>query len=186
MAVGGLPQEIVDRLGVSIFEPLTRFEFAVDIDGALGPGAPLVAGFRSVRGLGDRVVIREVEEGGYAGVHRYPRRVAMNRITLERGMGFDRSLWNWYQETINWTKGKPSYRRTMSIYTLAHVGANLPSFQVWRFDVFGAFPVDWRADDMDAMDQEIQLERIIIEHKGISEAKGLFSGGIGAVANTLI
>jgi phage tail-like protein len=176
MAVGGLPGEVIDRLGGSRFEPLTRFEFAVDIDGVLGPGAPFVTGFRRVAGLGDHVAIREVKEGGHPGVHRFPRRVAMNRITLERTMGFDRSLWDWYQETINWTKGDPSYRRTMSIYTLTHISATVPSFQVWRFDVFGAFPVHWRGDDLDALDQELQLERIIVEHKGMSEAKGIFSG----------
>jgi len=188
MSIAGLPDQIIDKIGLmsAIVEPLTRFEFAVEIDGVLGPGSPFVAGFRRIRGLGDSVQVREVEEGGYPGVHRYPRRSNLNQISLERGMGFDRSLWNWYQEVATWEKGKPSYRRTMSIYNLKNFDTTLPSVQIWRFDVYGAYPISWESDDYDAHEQQFNFETITIVHKGISEAKGIFSGEIiGRIANIL-
>jgi len=182
MAVATLPQDVLSRLNVLGLETLKEFSFAVEIDGDL-PGSRFAAGFDAIEGLGDRVEIREIKEGGYPGRHRFPRNSQQNAITLRRGITLSRSLWKWYQEAIMWIRGKPDYRRNLSIYMFDYVRtpAGLVPYEVWQWDLYFAWLSEWNGPHLGALSERIAVESIVIQHTGLAEARGLFSGKAGEV-----
>jgi len=180
MALAGLPDEIVDRLNVLGLEPLTRFQFAVSIEGQL-PGSRFLAGFRNVEGLHGVIDVREVREGGFRGVHQFPRRSNPQALTLTRGLSFGRYLWDWYLSVLEWTKGADDYRRNVSIYQLSRIVkpvGELP-FEVWRWDLTNAWPSEWQGPGFDSMAEEISIERVVLQHAGMAVPQGIFGGAVG-------
>jgi len=177
-----LPQAAVSALDVLELEKLTAFQFVVQIDGEF-TGKEFVAGFHEVAGIGDQVDIQVVREGGYPGVHRFPRRARQDALTLRRGMTFSRSLSDWFDEVRVWTKGRDDYKRTMSIYLIDRIGtpAGQVSFEAWRWDVYGAWPSTWEGPKLHAQEQKIAIESVTVEHSGIIEGKGLLSGSAGEI-----
>lgn len=173
--------DIAGTLG-SNFTFLKNFRFAVQIDGDITQNK-FVGGFNRIQGIGDGVDIRNIKEGGYPGIHRFPRNSKFKPFKLIKGMSFSRTLWDWYHDVITWTKGKPSYRKTMSIYILDSVTLEefgLP-YEVWRFDFYNAFPTDWAGPELNSMTEKIAFESITIQHSGINQGKGLLSGEAGKV-----
>ncbi len=182
-----LPETLIDRLDVLDLQPLTEHRFAVEIEG-LPPGSRFVAGFSAVRGLTARLQVREVNEGGFRGVHRFARRRQDSAVTIQRLMTADRFLWDWHAEASGWEPGKPDYTRSVSIYMIDAVsisGLEVP-FEVWRWDLTAAWPSEWSGPpDLDALSDRTAHETVTLQHRGISEAKGIFSGTIGQVAGLL-
>ena len=170
----------LDVFGLDL-EKLTTFRFAVQVDGHSTQDA--LCGFQRVVNVGEAVDVREVLEGGYPGRHKFPRHSKHGAIQLVKGMTTSRHLWNWHQAVVSWDKGEPDYRRTMSIFMLDehNVGGALFPYEVWHWQVFDAWPSEWRGPRLDAMRAEFAVESVIIQHSGISEAKGLFSGTAGDI-----
>lgn len=182
MSLISAPEQIIEALDILGLERLKSFNFAVQIDGQF-TGSQFVLGFESVDGLSETLDVKEVLEGGYPGRHKFPRKARQNAITLVRGMTFSRSFWNWHQEVINWTKGQPDYRRTMSIYMLdqiVKIGMAV-KFEAWRWDLFQAWPSEWLGPPLKANEEKAAFEAIVIQHSGISEAEGVFSGTAGEI-----
>jgi len=187
MSIADLPQEVIDQLNVLNLEKLKRFQFAVQIDGNLGGGyvSGLIAGFDRIRGLGDEVEIREVQEGGYPGKYRFPRKSKQNAITLTRGMTYSRSLFDWYREVAGWTKGKDDYRRNVSIIMLdrIEIAAGQIEYEAWRWNIYNAWPSGWRGPRFNSLSNDLAFESVTLQHSGISEANGLLSGKAGEIAS---
>lgn len=186
MSFWDLPYDIKSIFNVIDLEKLKVFKFAIEIEGSF-PGIKFYAGFNSIKGISSAVDVREVQEGGFRGKHSFPRRVQMMPLTIVRGMTFSRDLWNWHQEVINWTRGKGDYRRNMSIYILDSIfpfGEEV-AFEVWRFDVFDAWPSQWDGPELDSMKEEIAFESIVIQHKGISEARSIIGDQTAEVISLL-
>lgn len=180
MTIAGLPDEIIDRLNMLGLEPLTRFQFAVSIEGQV-PGSGFIAGFHRVEGLAGLIEVRDVREAGYRGIHQFPRRSTPQALTLTRGLTFSRYLWNWYLSVLEWTKGKDDYRRNVSVYQLLRVTkpvGEIP-FEVWRWDLAHAWPSEWHGPEFDSMAEEIAFEQVVLRHAGLAQAQGIFSGAVG-------
>lgn len=175
-----LPQMVLGELNVLDLEKLKNFRFLVQIDGEF-TGKEFVAGFHEITGLGDVVDVSEVKEGGYPGVHRFPRRTHQDALVLKRGMTFSRAAWKWFEEVRHWTKGRPTYKRTMSVFLLDHVATPVGQivFEAWRWDYQDAWPSDWQGPQLNAQQPSIAFESMTIQHSGIAEAKGLLSGKTG-------
>jgi len=176
MSLIDLPQTVIDQLDVLHLEPLKQFQFAVQIDGHPFPNA-LALGVHEIRGLADGVDVREVQEGGFSGRYRFPRRQQNEAITLVRGQTLSRSFWKWYDSVRSWTKGRPDYRRTCSILMLDRIviAGEPVQYEVWRFDLFGAWPSQWIGPNLVATEEGIAFESIVLQHAGMSEGKSVFS-----------
>jgi phage tail-like protein len=186
MALASLPIELIEKLDLFGLEVLKRFQFAVSIDGNL-PGFNYFMGFNSVTGLADRVDVREVKEGGFNGVHRFPRRGANDSIKLIRGMTFSSSMHDWFIEVKNWTKGKPSYTKTMSVAMLDHISilGQPIQFEVWRFDIINAWPSEWIGPELSADAEELAFECVTIQHGGITKANSMFGNKVSELISVL-
>lgn len=184
MPLADLPQDILNRLDPLDLDRLKAFRFAVEVGGGL-PGQQFLAGFDRIENLGDNVEVRDINEGGYRGVHRFPRRSNFQAIRLGRGMSLSRELYNWYQSVALWTKGKPDYRRNVSIYLIDHImlARQRVDFEAWRWDIANAWPSEWTGPELDGMSDQIAIESVTLQHSGISEAQGTFSGQAGEIVS---
>src|SRR5262245_60670188 len=67
------------------------------VAGALGLEGSPDAGFSGCRGLEGTLQVQEYPEGGLNDrVRRFPTRMTWSNITLQRGVGLTRELWDWY------------------------------------------------------------------------------------------
>lgn len=191
MPIIDLPSTILERLDQIGLEPLKRFQFAVQFD-ADSYGTQYVMGFDSVSGIGDTIEVRDIKEGGYPGIHRFPRKSQLDQIVLSKAMTFGDGLWHWFDEVrIPWVRGKPNYARTLSVSMLDIInptkvtGGEPIQFEVWRFDIVDAWPSSWKASELSAYAEERLLETITLQHGGISKAKSLFSQTVVDAASLL-
>lgn len=185
MSIINIPANILEKLDFLGLEALKRYQFAVSIDNEHF-GYQYLVGFERISGLGDMINVRDVQEGGHPGIHRYPRRVKRDSIQLVRVMTFNHGLWEWFEEVRSWQKGKPSYSRTLSIIMLDYIsprqtGGQPIQFEVWRFDIVDAWPSEWQASSLDANTEELAFETITLQHGGISRAKSLITGDVADV-----
>ena len=198
MRLSELPQAVLDKLDILNLEKLRTNRFAVQIDdtrqdAASGRrrltvpryGASVILGFEKVEGLHGQIEIREVREAGFKGMHRFPRRSRHPALRLVRGLAVSRSLWDWFCEVRDWTKGEPDYRRSLSIFMLDSIATpgGLVDYEVWRWDIYDAWPSEWHGPVLDAVSNSMAVEGVTIQHSGISPAQGLLSGTAGEVLN---
>ena len=185
MGLMDLPNEVLERLDVLDLRQLTGLRFVVQIDGDGFRGKETVAGFTAVEGLSSDLDVATIREGGFNGVHTFPRRERQPAITLRRPLTFSRSLWNWYIAGRQYQKGQPSYTRTMSIYLLDSVQLPLAGeviFEAWRWDFFRCWLSTWNGPRMDAKaDSSVALETVTVQHSGAVEAQGVLSGSAGEI-----
>jgi phage tail-like protein len=178
-----LPNQVIEKLDVLDLRQLTGLQFVVQIDGDGFVGKETVAGFRQVRGLSAELDIFTLKEGGFPGVHTFPRRERSSVIRLQRPLTFSRSLWNWYLQGREWRKGAPSYIRTMSIYLLDTVGGagQAITYEAWRWDLYRCWLSFWDGPGLDANRDAIALETATVQHSGLVEARGILSGTAGEI-----
>jgi len=179
-----LPNQVIEALNVLDLHQLNGLRFVVQIDGDGFIGKETVAGFRAVDNLVSDLEVQKLAEGGSGQVHTFPRRERQPSITLTRPVTFSRSLWNWFLAGRHWKKGQPSYIRTMSIYLLDSVHLPLTgevTYEAWRWDFSRCWISTWRGPRMDATNDAIAVEEVIIQHGGVVEAKGVLSGIAGEI-----
>ena len=121
--------------------------FRVEIDG-IGEAV-----FIRCRGLGARVEVVAVREGGAPGPRLLPGDVSWDPILLERGWIRDRRIWEWFQSRE---------ARSGSVDLLAPDGSLLGR---WTFA--GGWPARWTGPSFDADRDEIALEALEIVHEGL-------------------
>lgn len=177
-----LPRNLVDRLNFLGLERLREYQFAVQIDG-LFPGSKELLGFDSVVPLRDISDVREIKEGGFPGIHKFPKISSSIPITLSRGFTSGRSLWTWRKQVTHWTKGEPNYTRTMAIFVLdlSNIAVVPVRYEVWRFDIFDAWPSEWRGPKLDSMSNRTAIESVTIQHSGLVEGSSIFSDQAGNI-----
>ena len=180
MGLLDLPQSIIQHLNVLDLERLKAFRFAVQIDGDF-TGKAFVVGFAAVQGLSSEVDVKTIREGGYPGLHKFPRKVKQGPLILKRTMTYSRAMWEWYLQVQNWTKGQDNYTRSLSVFLLDAVTKPIGEvvYEVWRWDFFSAWPSHWTGPRLNSMQDSVAFESLTIEHSGIAEAKGIFSGQAG-------
>lgn len=184
MGLFDLPQEVLERLDVLNLRQLTALRFVVQIDGDGFIGKETVAGFIEVDGLRSEMDVRTLREGGFTGVHAFPRKERQPSLTCRRPLTYSRSFLSWYEEGRNYTKGQPTYVRNMSVYLLDAVhlpGVGEVIFEAWRWDFFRCFVSAWQGPKLHAQANTMATEVVTIQHNGLREARGVLSGNAGEI-----
>ena len=186
MQIASLPNDILRRLDIAGLEPLKIFSFAVQIDGNT-EGSQFVLGFDSIGGLVNGVETENIKEGGRRKPLVFPRQMAVNTLTLKKALSLSRFFWKWCNEVTGWTRGMPDYRKNLSIYMLDRLnqGGQAVPFEVWRWDIFNAWPSEWSGPELNANNNGLALESITLQFSDMSEAGGIFSGRTGDVLSLL-
>jgi len=132
----------------SFFEadPLKAFSFSVEIDGII------VGGFSEVSGIQAETKVYTYREGGENSfTHFFPDSTAYSRLVLKRGMTFDDTLWNWYQDVAN---GRFARR---SMYVLLN---DDDGEEAWAWSFTQAFPVKWTGPELRASKSDVAIESV--------------------------
>jgi phage tail-like protein len=157
-----IPGRAAGQLGLRN-DPLTAFNFAVEIDGLF------VAGFSEVSGLQIEIEVFPYREGGrndyelrLPGPAKYPQ-----NLVLKRGLTLSDDLWAWCREVA---EGAIT-RRSGSVHLLGPDA--LPRLS-WEFKE--AYPVRWSGPDLRAGSSTVAIEALELVHKGLKLVRLMSQG----------
>jgi phage tail-like protein len=134
----------------------------------------LAAMFTECSGLSATRDVEEVVEGGVNSyVHKLPGRLKFDDITLKRGVGLGRALWDWFMKgmydlhakRINFSiiQGAPGYN------LLADVGMGSGMGKAKHWNVENAYPIKWELSSLNtSTSTEVAIETLQIAHHGLS------------------
>jgi phage tail-like protein len=131
----------------SIRRPAAASAFHLEIEGTSA------ASFVRCSGLGGRVSVLELVEGGSTAPRKFPGDSTYQNILLERGVLRDRELFDWY------ARGD---RRDGSIVLLSAAGV-----EVCRWSFVRGWACRWEGPTLDARSPEVALELVEIAHEGL-------------------
>lgn len=182
-----IPKDVLSQLNIVGLEKLKAFQFFVTFDNPSTSYGSAVLGFDRIEGLTESIEVEAIPDGGNKRLYKFPRKKSDNKLVLRKGLTLNRAMYQWYLEVANWTKGKPSYLRTMSIYLLDRVNliGSPIAYEAWSFDIYDAWISQWEGPLLDANIESLAFETITLEYYGMSEARGLFSGTTGEVMSIL-
>jgi len=134
-------------------DPYRAYNFRLQVSG-LEAGA-----FTEVSGLGVKVQAIQFREGGDPqSVRHVPGPVEYEPVTLRYGLTDSHELWNWLMETV---AGRIE-RRNVSIILLNSEGE-----EAIRWNLFDAWPSEWKGAPLDALSQEIAIESLTLVYDRI-------------------
>ncbi|MDJ0868402.1 MAG: phage tail protein [Myxococcota bacterium] len=121
--------------------------------------------FTECTGLGARVEAIPYREGGNLQVvHQLPGRVEYSEVTLRYGLTASRELFDWMMAT---TQGVVD-RRNVSICIVDTDGVR----ELTRWNLFAAWPREWRGAPLDAMANQVAIETLVLVHEGLERDAG--------------
>jgi phage tail-like protein len=126
-------------------DPLTNFNFTVEIDGITR------AGFHECTGFNSSVDVIEHREGGAISPLKLPAQTKYGNITLRRGVTDDRDLYNWHLAAATGTID----RRNGSIVVRDRTGSEQA-----RWNFFAAWPVRWEGPALNAEGNDVAIEAL--------------------------
>lgn len=142
-------------------DPLTSFHFFVEIKSVFA-GA-----FREASGLGSEnevIDYKGATEKGESTVQKVPGRLKWDNITLKRGLTSSLELWKWRKKV---EEGKVKDARTNGSIILY----SQDNTEVARWNFKNAWPSKLSGPSLNAQNNEIAIEELIIVHEGIERAK---------------
>jgi len=134
--------------------PYSKFKFLVEIEGFVK------AGFHKCSGLEAITEVRKYRDGGDTNqFHKGPGTTDFADITLERGMSEDNDFVNWFKQAsfIDDATVYSNPKRNLSIILCEADGS-----EVKRWNVYGAFPINYKFDELDAESNDNMLEYITL------------------------
>lgn len=142
--------------------PYQKFNFLVDIDSFAK------AGFKTVTGLEKKVNVVEYRDGGDNNSKRKePGWTDYPNITLSRGMSDDKDLITWANESMNLDGVKKTSTQAKRDMTITLQDARQEPVRRWQ--VYDAFVVSYKFDDLDADSDDFLIENVEIAHEGWEE-----------------
>lgn len=118
--------------------------------------------FSKISGYSSEIEIDYVQEGGINDFsHPFIKGAKHSKVTLEKGMTDSEVLWKWYEDALN---GKV-VRKDITIEMMNN--GKTPMLH-WTFK--RAFPVKWEGTELDALNNGLIFEKLVIEHEGMVRA----------------
>lgn len=134
------------------------------IGGLFGKEMTADAGFSECRGLEGTLQTQDYPEGGLNDrVRKFPTRMTWSNITLQRGVGLSRDLWDWY---FSYMRGEG--RRRDGLVML--LNDQRQPVLVWRFT--RGLPVKWTGPTLNALTSQVAIETLEIAHEGLEVQAG--------------
>jgi phage tail-like protein len=122
------------------------------------------AGFSECRGLEGTLQVQEYPEGGLNDrVRKFATRMTWGNITLLRGVGLSRELWDWY---FSYVRGEGRRRDGLVIL----LNDRREPVLVWRFT--RGFPSKWTGPTLTAQGNQLAIETLEITHEGLEVQAG--------------
>lgn len=136
-------------------DPYFSFNYLIEIDGLL------TGGFSQVEGLGGRIGVETVQDGGSLGAPRQQLTgTTWDNLVLTHGVIEIDTLWNWFEATARGV----IKRKNGTIILLDR--KQIP-VTMWNFR--GALPIHWTGPSLQAGSNEIAVERLELTHQGLEK-----------------
>jgi phage tail-like protein len=136
-------------------DPYRGYNFKLEIKG-VSQGH-----FTECRGLGVKIdPIKYREAGNDPVVRHVPGPVDYTPLTLCYGLSDSTELWDWLMAGV----GGKVERRDISVIMLDSSGAK----EVIRWDLFSAWPSEWRGTVLNALSREIAIESLTLVYDSLS------------------
>jgi len=134
------------------------FQFMVEIDGISQ------ARFQEVGGLDATTDVVEYREGGdMLGTRKLPGQTKHSNLSLKRGYTDDTQLWKWYEDVM--TGRTEKIRKNVSVVQLDMTGQ-----EVFRWNLFQAFPVKYTAPSFNAKGNDLAIETLELAYERVERA----------------
>lgn len=134
-------------------EPYGSYNYLVEIDGIVS------GGFTEVSGLSIKVKVKEYREGGEnTMVHSFPDGTTYGNVELKRGVSDRQGLWDWYADVID---GK------VELKSCSICLRDQEYSEVLRWNLFQAYPVEWKGPSLKADSSAVATESIVLAHHGL-------------------
>ena len=131
------------------------FQFMVEIDGIAN------ARFQEVGGVDASTDVIEYREGGdVLGMRKFPGQTKHSNLSLKRGYTEDKQLFTWYEDVM--TGRTEKIRKNISIVQIDMAGK-----EVFRWNLYDAFPVKYTAPAYNAKGNELAIETLEIAYEYI-------------------
>ena len=138
-------------------DPYRAYEFKLLIDGVTE------GHFTECSGLGVKVdAIRYREGGNSQVVRRIPGQIEYADVTLRYGLTSSTELWDWFLTSV---RGEVE-RKNVSIVMLDADGVT----EVLRWNLFSAWPAEWRGAMLDALSHEVAIESLTLVFDSLERA----------------
>ena len=121
--------------------------FMLEIDGVVQ------GGFQEITGIEASVEVIEYRDGSHKELRKRPGRVKYGDLTLKRGQVQDKSLYMWFKEVVD---GKTN-RKSGAVIIPGRDGA-----ENVRYNFFEAFPIKWKAPDLNSKSDTFQVEEVTL------------------------
>jgi len=183
MSIFSLPEDILGKINPVDLPPITNFNFVVQVDGML-PGQSIVAGFKSISGLTQKIRQTQIRSMGYSYPIKINNGIESSPVTLTRGLTLSRFLSDWWNDTKSWQRGQPDYHRNVTIISLANFKPDI-KFQAWTWQLIKAYPVSWDAPELDVDNEQIAIESLTLDCMNIKTVESVFDGLTGEIQSLL-
>ena len=131
------------------------FQFLVEIDGVTN------ARFQEVGGLDATIDVTEYREGGdLLGSRKFPGQTKHSNLSLKRGYTDDATLYTWFEDVM--TGRTEKIRRNISVVQIDMAGQ-----EVFRWNLFQAFPVKYTAPAFNAKGNDLSIETLEVAYERI-------------------
>ena len=135
-------------------DPFAGYRFRIEVDGVIS------GGFTDVSGIELSTDVETVKEGGVNFYeHKLPKGSKFSDITLKRGLSDKEAIWDWYYNVVN---GKVE-RKNLSILLLDESLKET----IKRWDYYEAYPIKWTGPALNAGNNGITTEAVVITHHGM-------------------
>lgn len=135
-------------------DPVFDFNYLIEIDGLL------TGGFSKVEGLGGRIEVENIHDGGSAMPRQQLGNTTWDNLVFHHGVVELDTLWNWYEATARGI----IKRKNGTIFLLDR--KQIPVTQ-WNFKE--GIPISWSGPALDAASGQIAVERLEIAHRGLNK-----------------
>jgi len=134
-------------------DPHPKFQFTVEIDGMVS------SSFKSVSGLDFEIEVIEYRDGNEpTTVRKLPGLTKFDVVSLTRGFTGNRDLWDWIRSI---SQGSLD-RRNVGIVLL-----DATMQPVLRWTLRNAMPTKYVGPTLDASDNEVMIETLVLVHEGL-------------------
>jgi phage tail-like protein len=142
-------------------DPFASFNFMIE------SGGLIQAGFSECTGLNSETNIVEYREGkDDPSVRKLTGLSKFNNVTLKRGVGIGRQMFEWRRMVTDPTdEGPREPRRNISILLLDENRKERV-----RYNLKNAWPSKWTGPDFKAAANEVAIEQLEITHEGVTIA----------------
>ncbi len=134
------------------------YQFSVEIDGIIN------ARFQEVGGIDATIDVTEYREGGDSlGMRKFPGPTKHSNLSFKRGFTDDLRIYTWFEDVM--TGRTEKIRKNISVLQIDMAGK-----EVFRWNLFQAFPVKYTAPAFNAKGNELAIETLEVAYERLERS----------------